>query len=205
MRYLSIDIEATGLEQNDFVIELAMVPFDTNARSIELSMAKRWVVKCPSWEKLLPKLNPWVIQHNEQMIKEAHKDGTEIQKLKSELDYLIKGKSYKDYFGNEKIVLFGKSMNAIDLPFLNRDFGWDWMREVFCHRILDFSSVCYAAMDMKLLPPGSESGSQLMKFLGMGVVAHNALDDAVNTCKMYFKVLDLYQNSVPLEGISFPK
>ncbi len=201
MRYLSIDLEATGLNQDDFMIEFAMAPFDTEARSVEVSMSKRWIIKCPKWDDLLPKLNPWVIEHNEAMIKDAHLNGISLNQLKQELTYHLKSKDYQDYFGKEKIVLFGKSMNAIDLPFLNRDLGWDWMRETFCHRNLDFSGVCYAAMDMKLLPAGSESGSQLMKFLKMGVVAHNAMDDAINTAKMYFKVLDLYKTLLPVDTI----
>ncbi len=197
MRYLSIDIEATGLDANDYMIEFAMVPFDTKARSIEHSLAKRWVVKCPVWETLLPKLNPWVVEHNEKIIKEAALNGLAMETFKSELTFILRGAQYRNYFDSQKIVLFGKSMNAIDLPFLNRDLGWEWMREHFSHRVLDFSSVTYAAMDMNLLPAGCESGSFLMNYLGLGLVAHFALEDAVNTAKMYFKVLDLYEKLIP--------
>ncbi len=44
---------------------------------------------------------------------------------------------------------------------------------------------------MKILPSGMDSGNKLMQFFNMGDVAHNALDDAINTIKMFFKILDL--------------
>ena len=43
-------------------------------------------------------------------------------------------------------------------------------------------------MDMGLLGKGMDSGSKLMEFLGMGEVCHTALEDAINTAKMYFKL-----------------
>ena len=99
----------------------------------------------------------------------------------------------KKFFDNEKVVLFGKSLNAIDLPFLTRDLGWDYMRKYFQHRVHDLSSVAYNLIDLGFLPPGSESGSQMMNDLGMGEVAHTALADAKNTALMYFKLLDKCQ------------
>ena len=199
MRYLSIDIESTGLNATDFMIEFAAVPFDTKSKSIETQLSHQWKIKCPSWEQLLPSLNPWVIEHNENMIKEAHLKGVALLKFKEEFTFILKSKEYQDFFGKEKIILFGKSMNAIDLPFMNRDLGWDWMREHFCHRVVDFSSVTYSAMDMGLLPTGCESGSFLMNYLGLGLVAHHAMEDAVNTAKMYFELLERYENLIPKE------
>ena len=96
------------------------------------------------------------------------------------------------YFGTsdcQKIVLFGKSMNALDLPLLNRDLGWEFMRKYFHHQVLDLSSVVRAFVDKRLLPPETVSGSALMKHLKMGEVAHTALEDAVNAAKIYLQLL----------------
>ncbi|MEK6626375.1 MAG: hypothetical protein AABY86_15505, partial [Bdellovibrionota bacterium] len=89
----------------------------------------------------------------------------------------------------QKIVLFGKSMNALDLPLLNRDLGWEFMRKYFHHQVLDLSSVVRAFVDKRLLPPETVSGSALMKHLKMGEVAHTALEDAVNAAKIYLQLL----------------
>ena len=82
-------------------------------------------------------------------------------------------------------------MNAIDLPFLNRDLGWDFMRKYFHHQVLDLSSITMNYVDANRLPESCLSGSGLMDYFNMGDVAHNALDDALNTAKLYFYFLDL--------------
>lgn len=195
MRYLSIDIEATGLNEHDYMIEFGMIPFCTENRSLEESLAKNYYIKCPSFESLKPRLDPWVIEHNEQLINKAHKDGMEIDIFREELEVYFERKEVKDYFRNdkkEKIILFGKSMSAIDLPFLTRDLSWEFMRKYFHHRNLDLSSTANTLIDLNFLPKECSSGSYLMKHLGMGEVKHTALEDAKNTALMYLKLLDLY-------------
>ncbi len=191
MKYLSIDIEATGLDQDCLIIEYAMVPFDTVSGVIEDKLALGFYVKCPSFEELEPSLNPWVKEHNKVLIEKAHQSGKTLEEFKQTLiDYLNKPE-VKNYFGPDKIVLFGKSMSAIDLPFLNRDLGWDFMGSHFSHRTLDLSCLVYGLIDMGKLPAECVGGSYLMKHLGFGEVMHTALEDAVNTAKMYLKILDL--------------
>jgi hypothetical protein len=189
MRYLSIDIEATGLAENCLMIEFAMVPFDATTGAMEPQLERSWYIRCPSFEDLRPTLDPWVIQHNEALIRRAHAEGLPLASFKEEMKTYLESRDVRAYFGNAKIVLFGKSMNAIDLPFLNRDLGWDFMRQYFQHRQLDLSGTAYALMDLNLLPKGMESGSGLMNYLGMGEVAHTALEDARNTALMYVKLL----------------
>jgi oligoribonuclease (3'-5' exoribonuclease) len=192
MKYLSIDLEATGLEEHDQIIEFAMVPFDTLTQTFSMSLAKEFFVKCPSFEELKPKLNPWVIEHNKDLIDKAHQNGVSKSEFKQIIEDYVTSHEVVDYFGEDKIVLFGKSMTSIDLPFMTRDLGWDFMNKYFQHRNLDLSSISYALMDLGLLPKGMESGSKLMNYLEMGEVAHTALEDAINTAKMYFKLLDKY-------------
>lgn len=193
MRYLSFDIESTGLREHDIIIEYAMIPFDSSTMTFEENLSREFVVKCPSFESLKPQLDPWVIQNNKALIERSHSNGVPILELKEKLKNYFESKEVKTYFGNKKIVLFGKSMNSIDLPFLSRDLGWEFTRTYFHHHVLDLSSVALAMIDLKMLPPECASGSELMKHLGYGAVAHTALSDSINTAKMYFKLLEKFK------------
>lgn len=194
MRYLSIDIEATGLKENDLVIEFAAIAFDSLSRKIYEELSYHTYVQCPTFETLEPQLDTWVKDHNQELINKAHHQGKNHIQWKNEMEQFLNDTKIKNFFHNEKIVLFGKSMNAIDLPFLNRDMGWDWMRKYFSHRTVDFTGTCYNLMDLGLLPKDCERGSVIMKFLGMGEVAHDALSDAKNTAKMYIEVLNRFSH-----------
>lgn len=199
MRYLSIDIEATGLKENDYIIEFGMIPFCTESKKVEESLARNYYIKCPAFENLKPNLDQWVIEHNEKLIQKAHQFGMQLDKFKDELETYLIDKDVKNYFKNErkeKIILFGKSMSAIDLPFLNRDLSWEFMRKYFHHRNLDLSSIANALIDLNYIPPECSSGSQLMKFLGMGDVKHTALEDAKNTALMYLKLLEMFEKKI---------
>lgn len=115
-----------------------------------------------------------------------------LSEFREYLRKYLESPEVRSYFGNQKIVLFGKSMSAIDLPFLNRDLGWDFMRKYFHHRNLDLSGIGYSLIDLGLLPMGMDSGSNMMNYLGMGEVAHTALEDAKNTAIMYLKLIDKF-------------
>lgn len=193
MRYLSFDIEATGLEEDAYIIEFAMIPFDAKTREFNEKLQKHFFVKCPAFEDLKPNLNEWVIKNNKELIETAHSKGVTIEVFKSDLEKYFNSSEVKTYFNHQKVVLFGKSISAIDLPFLNRDLGWEWMNKYFHHRNLDLSCFTMGLIDMGLLEEGMDSGSKLMNYLQMGDVCHTALEDAINTAKMYFKLLDKYK------------
>ncbi len=193
MKYLSIDIEATGLNENDYIIEFAMIPFDSETSQIEKSIQKHYLISCPSFKELEHRLDPWVIKHNKGLIEKAHKNGINIKNFKKELQKDLESAPMQLYFkNNDKITLFGKSLNAIDLPFLIRDLGWNFMRKYFNHQQLDLSSIAYMLADAKIIPEECTSGSKLMKYLNMGEVCHTALEDAYNTASMYLKLLEKY-------------
>jgi DNA polymerase-3 subunit epsilon len=193
MKYLSIDLEATGLAENCQIIEFAMIPFDTQLKRLEEPLSRSVYIHCPSFEDLRDSLDPWVREHNEKIIRKAHSEGLLMSEFKEYLKKYLESPEVRSYFGNQKIVLFGKSMTAIDLPFLNRDLGWDFMRKYFHHRNLDLSGIGYSLIDLGLLPLGMDSGSNLMNYLNMGEVAHTALEDAKNTAIMYLKILDKFE------------
>jgi hypothetical protein len=144
-------------------------------------------------DALRDSLDPWVREHNEKIIRKAHSEGLLMSEFREYLKKYLESPEVRSYFGNQKIVLFGKSMTAIDLPFLNRDLGWDFMRKYFHHRNLDLSGIGYSLIDLGLLPMGMDSGSNLMNYLNMGEVAHTALEDAKNTAIMYLKLLDKFE------------
>lgn len=195
MRYLSFDLEATGLEEDALIIEFAMVPIDADELKVESALSKHFYIKCPSFSKLESKLNPWVREHNKTLIEVAHKEGIELPNFKQQLESYLESPQIKEYFKHEKVRLFGKSINAIDLPFMNRDLGWEWMNKYFHHRCLDLSCFAMGLIDAGLLKAGLDSGSKMMESFGMGEVSHTALEDAVNTAKMYFKILEQIKSS----------
>lgn len=195
MKYLSFDLEATGLEEHARIIEFAMIPFDTNQKILETKLQKHFYIQCPSFEELEPNLNPWVKEHNKTLIEKAHAEGIGLDQFKLELEQYFTSPEVKTYFADQRPVLFGKSISAIDLPFLNRDLGWEWMNKHFHHRNLDLSSFLLGLVDLGLLPAGMESGSQIMKYFSMGDVAHTALEDAINTADIYLKLLTKFGKS----------
>lgn len=189
MRYLSFDIEATGLEEDAYIIEFGMIPFDTEDMTLREDLQKHFYIKCPSYQELEPNLNEWVKQHNKELIDKASQDGISIDNFKKQLESYLESDNIKNYFGSKQIHLFGKSISAIDLPFLNRDLGWEWMNKYFHHRNLDLSCATLTLIDLDLLPQGLESGTEMMKYLEMGDVCHTALEDAIHTAEMYLKIL----------------
>lgn len=189
MKYLSFDLEATGLRENDLIIEFACVPFCAKEQKVYNELSFHSFIHCPSFEELKPNLDPWVIENNEELIRKANTTGLKMVDFKKQLQSYLEGEKITSFFEGKKVTLFGKSMAAIDLPFLNRDLGWEWMRKYFEHRQLDLSSVAYSCVDLGYLPEKCTSGSELMKELGFGDVAHTALEDSINTAKMYLEIL----------------
>lgn len=190
MKYLSFDIEATGLREHDLIIEFGLIPFCAETQTLQENLSKHWFIKCPSFEELRPGLDPWVIEHNKELIEKAHNEGIGMSVFKQELSEYINSSEVKKYFNNKKITLFGKSINAIDLPFMTRDLGWNYMRDHFHHQVLDMSSVAIAFADKKIIPEKCKSGGGLMEHFNMGDVAHTALEDAKNVALLYFKSLN---------------
>lgn len=197
MKYLSFDIEATGLRENDYIIEFGMVPFCAKSQTFADDLKKHFYIHCPSFDSLENELDPWVIKHNKELIIKANSDGISLANFKQEISSYVKSAPVQEYFTEtsstqkkSNIILFGKSLNAIDLPFLNRDLGYAFMREHFHYQVHDLSSIVMNMVDLNCLPEKCLSGSELMQYFNLGDVCHTALEDAYNTAKLYFHILN---------------
>lgn len=190
MKYLSIDIESTGLKEYDWMIEFAMIPFCTETRTVEKSLKRHFFIKCPSFKELKADLDIWVIENNYRLICTAHKEGLEKLSFKEQMTEYFMSKDVLNYFDHKKIILFGKSLNAIDLPLMTRYLGYNYMRHHFHHQVLDLSSIVMLLVDRKKLPVGCLSGSFLMEYFKMGKVAHTAMEDAMDAIQIYLKVME---------------
>ena len=92
-------------------------------------------------------------------------------------------------------MLFGKTLNSIDLPFLKRDLGYDFMNKYFDYHVLDLTSITHCFTDMGILPNECTKSSKLMKYLELGKVKHTSLMDAQNTALMYLKLLEKFSSN----------
>ena len=116
MRYLSIDIEATGLAQDCLMIEFAMIPFDASTGALEESLAKSVYIQCPDFESLKPKLDPWVVEHNETLIRKAHAEGMPMAQFKEMMTNYLESPEVKSYFNNQKIKKICYKFTALQAP-----------------------------------------------------------------------------------------
>lgn len=189
-RYLSLDTEATGLTESDLLIQLAVVPVDAEAGQVLMSLGMETLVKCPSFAEMKPKLNSWVIEHNEKLITDAHEKGVTTEKLKEMMTAYLDSPEIKKFFNNERPVLLGKSMSALDIPLLTRTFGWDFMNKRFHHHTVDVTAVARFLVDAGQLPKGCESTTKIVKHYGIRDNAlHTALSDAVDMGQIYIKMV----------------
>jgi len=194
-KYLSIDTEATGLEENTYLIQLALVPIDVPARKVHEELGFETLVKCPSFEELKPTLNPWVIEHNEGLIRKAHAEGVTQERLKQLVGDYMESTPVRAVFGKDRPAFFGKSLSALDIPLMTRYFGKPFMERYFHHHTLDLTCVSRALVDSGVLPAGCESTTQLVRYFGLRDDArHTALSDALDMAVIYFKEIDLLQS-----------
>ncbi len=193
-RYLSLDTEATGLEVDCYLIQLALVPVDGLSKTIFTEWGKEVLIQCPSFEELKPKLNPWVLEHNEDLIRKAHREGISPADFKKWMENYLSAPEIKAYFKNERPTLLGKSMSALDIPVLTRYLGKDFMEKYFHHHTLDLTCVARFLSETGKLPTGCYTTSKLLQHFKIRQKAeHTALSDASDMGQVYFKLLELLQ------------
>ncbi len=190
MNYLSIDTEATGLEEGTHLIQFALVPVDMKAKAVVVAEGVEFLVKCPSFEELKPTLNPWVLEHNEGLIRKAHAEGVTHAALKAEVEKFLERPGVKAIFGKDKPVFLGKSLSALDIPLMTRTFGKPFMEKHFHHHTLDITSVAHYLVHKGIIPGGCESTSKLIKhFQVRSDAAHTALADATDMGNIFLKMV----------------
>ena len=191
-KYISLDTEATGLEEDTHLIQVAFVPVDTQSQTVDESLAVETLVQCPSFESLKPHLNEWVLEHNEGLIKEAHQSGLTRELFKEWVKNYFESSKVKAFFEGERPPPLGKSLSALDIPLLNRYLGAENYQKYFHHHTLDITCVARALVDAGKLPQGCESTTQLIQHFALREDArHTALSDAVDMAKIYLKLIDL--------------
>lgn len=194
-RYLSLDTEATGLEVDCYLIQVALVPIDGSTKSVLSQWGKEVLIQCPSFEELKPKLNPWVLEHNEELIREAHAKGISPAAFKKWVEDYLDNPEIKSFFKEEKPTLLGKSMSALDIPVLTRYLGKDFMEKYFHHHTLDLTCVARFLVDVGKLPKGHHSTTKLLQYFKIRQNAeHTALSDATDMAQVYFHLIDLLKS-----------
>jgi len=190
--YLSIDTEATGLTLECQLIQLAFVPVDTQQKKVMKELGAETLVKCPSFKTLKPTLNAWVVENMGPLIDKAHNEGIEPKALPIWVDEYFRKPEIKKLFGDERVVILGKSLSALDIPLLHRTLGETYMHKRFHHHTLDVTCAARFLVDKGLLPKGCESSSKLIKHFGLrSNMTHTALNDAVDMGEIYLKLLEV--------------
>ncbi len=189
--YLSIDTEATGLREGNYLTQLAMVPLDTARGKVFTELGREWLVQCPSYEELEPKLDEWNRKHNKTLIQQAHKEGVVPGELPILVNQYLTSPEVKAIFGEKRPVILGKSLSALDIPILKRYLGWDLYEKLFHHHTLDVTCLTRGLVDAGLLPPGCESTTKLVQHYGIREEStHTALNDALDMANIYLKIIE---------------
>jgi DNA polymerase-3 subunit epsilon len=193
-KYLSIDTEATGLEESTHLIQLAFVPVDIEKKIVRQTLAKEILVRCPSFEELKPKLSPWVLEHNEALIRHAHANGIPAKELPGIVANYLASAEMAPLFEEERPVLLGKSLSALDIPLLTRYLGREFFQKHFHHHTVDITSISRYLVDAGQLPQGCESTTNILKFFHIRENSkHTALSDALDMAQIYIRLVEIME------------
>lgn len=190
--YLSLDTEATGLREPNHLLQVGIVPVDTERRVVRHDLGREIILKCPSYEELLPNLDEWNRKHNKGLIERCSKDGVDPAQLVPWFEAYFAEAEVKKLFGDSRAILLGKSMSALDIPIMRRYLGVDRYEKWFHHHTLDVTCVARFLCDTGKMPRGTESSSKLLKHFGIRAeVEHTALSDALDMGESYVRMMNL--------------
>jgi oligoribonuclease len=178
MRYISIDIETTGLEEErDQIIEIGIVEENTKEEK-EIKELKRF--HCYVENKRIEG-NAYAIGMNAEKIKRISKREPGFNYLKPEevVDSIKEWLKEIGYKENERIVIAGKNVGIFDLQFLKRLKGWEEELNIH-HRVLD-PGMMY--LDIEDLVPPNLSECKVRAGLE-SEVSHTAIEDAIDVIKL---------------------
>ncbi len=181
MKYLSIDIETTGLNplQTD-ILEIGAIVEDT------LDPLPR--EKCPSFHCYIWKENyncePYAAAMNVRIFTKI----LELRKSRSPLlitpEEVVPTFSHflHKHFGGDDITLAGKNLGSFDLRFLEQLPEWKSIPNRFRHRTLD-PSVLFVDWTLDEAPPSLTICKDRAHI--KGAVTHEALDDAWDVISLF--------------------
>lgn len=166
MKYLSLDIETTGLvPEKHEILEIGAVLFDTDS---EEPTGKEFHVRIIHYNDF--NADPLALTMNSSLLREIYEDNL------PSMTYEDAFKSFEEWLAKnavERISVCGKNVGSFDVPFLKAK-GFPTEKWFDC-RVLDPSILFWQPQIDKFLP-----GSQKL-YSRAGIktdVAHRALDDA---------------------------
>lgn len=175
MRYVSIDVETTGLDtERCSILELAMVFEDTskpNTPVEELLIFHGYMQQeRPYWEPFAKRM------HKESgLLKEVREKGWPASMFWREV--------YEALRSGMPWTVAGKNVAGFDLQFFPSH-----IRDLFSHRVIDPGSVFWGEMPIRSL-------SELKRDFGLPeAVSHRALDDARDVIRVLRCVNPKYRN-----------
>lgn len=160
MKYVSLDLETTGLDKECAVIEVAVVLEDTDNPSVPVEDLphRSWLVRPAQMF-----FANWIaMEMNHELLKEAHEKGVDAARVWSDLESTLHGWGFDT---QNRGNLAGKNVAGFDRKFLPPEID-----RYFHHRCIDPGSVMIDWSRARV--PGMHD------LLGEGNVSHRALDDA---------------------------
>ncbi len=203
---LSLDLESTGLyhEVNrPFLTQIALVPASITERRIMIENSFSILVRCPSLNtlKMDGNISSFVINHPKlnEIVQRASNKGVSIK----EAGLLISAFIEKMQLLYGKPVILTKSVAGLDRRLLGETFGEEWLERNFHYQMQDLTSNLHLLRHLLNLQDISVSITQLENILGMKHAAHTATQDAVDSLKLYFKLLDTMTVKDPKKNETF--
>lgn len=158
MKYVSVDIETTGLDINqDQILEIGAV-YDNGIDNVQDLPHFRCIYKL---DRITG--SPYALSMHSELLKEIANTKNKIEPMKDFHTWL-------DTLGEKRMSIAGKNAANFDLPFLIRH-GFSFP---YCHRIIDVGSMYIT--DFGFIP----SLDEINQFIEYKPVTHRALDDAIN-------------------------
>lgn len=174
LTFLSVDIESTGLQENDECFEFSAILIQDG---VTLKTFHQYI-------KVQTVPSPWVEKHLKKTFLLSQEKGV------AQEDFI---QNFLAFLQNHKnLILLGKSLNALDIPFLKKVLGYETFYKYFSHRTLDLTSIAIFSVLLKKIPDECLSGAHLNKFFNLGKIAHTALEDSENNINVLNKFLEFY-------------
>ena len=127
-KLLWIDLEMTGLDPSQRIIEVAVIVTDSNLNELE-----RFEAILHQDQIVLENAEEWPKQNMQELFKQVSQSENSEEEVQSKLVELI-----RNQFGDEPAVLAGNSIHQ-DRRFIRR--WWPQVEELLHYRMLDVSSL----------------------------------------------------------------